>query len=130
MRVVFECSCTYRGTSLNKVLLQGPNLLNNLIRILCRFHREHVAFIGDIEHMFHQFQVSPQDRDHLHFLWFKDGDFQATPTTYRMEVFLFSAIYALQSIANDFRTAEDYETAECLSTNCYVDDLLHSTPSE
>ena len=74
MRVVFDCSCTYRGTSLNKVLLQGPNLLNNLIGILCRFRREHVAFIGDIEHMFHQFQVSPQDRDHLRFLWFKDGD--------------------------------------------------------
>ena len=31
MRFVFDCSCTYRGTSLNKVLLQEPNLLNNLI---------------------------------------------------------------------------------------------------
>ena len=87
-------------------MLQGPNLLNNLIGILCRFRREHVAFIGDIEHMFHQFQVSPQDRDHLRFLWFKDGDCQATPTTYRMKVFLFGAIcspacanYALKSIA-------------------------------
>ena len=55
MRFVFDCSCTYRGTSLNKVLLQGPNLLNNLIGILCRFRIEHVSFIGDIEHMFHQF---------------------------------------------------------------------------
>ena len=137
MRVAFDCSCTYRGTSLNKVLLQGPNLLNNLIGILCRFRREHVAFIGDIEHMFHQFQVSPQDRDHLRFLWFKDGDCQATPTTYRMKVFLFGAIcspacanYALKSIAKDFRTEENYEAAECLSTNCYVDDLLHSMSTE
>ena len=44
MRVVFDCSCTYRGTSPNKVLLQGPNLLNNLIGIPCRLLREHVAF--------------------------------------------------------------------------------------
>ena len=34
MRVVFDCSCSYRGTSLNKVMLQGHTLLNNLIDIL------------------------------------------------------------------------------------------------
>ena len=131
MRVVFDCSCT----SLNKVLLQGPN--NNLIGILCRIRREHVAFIGDIEHMFHQFQVPPPGRDHLRFLWFKYGDCQATPTTYRMKVFLFGetyspacANYALKSIAKYFRTEGNYEASECVSTNCYVDDLLHSTSTE
>ena len=52
-------------------------------------------------------------------------------------MFLFGAIYspacanyALKSIAKDFRTEENYEAAECLSTNCYVDDLLHSMSTE
>ena len=54
-----------------------------------------------------------------------------------MKVFLFGAIcspicanYASKSIAEDFRTEYNYEAAECLSTNCYVYDLLHCMSTE
>ena len=36
-RVVFDCSMTYKGYSLNKSLLQGPDMMNNIVGILCRF---------------------------------------------------------------------------------------------
>ena len=35
IRVVFDCSAVYKGTSLNKNLLQGLDLMNSLMGVLC-----------------------------------------------------------------------------------------------
>ena len=48
IRVMFDCSARYAGTCLNQALLQGPDLTNNLLGVLCRFRQEtifHVMFI-------------------------------------------------------------------------------------
>lgn len=37
MRVVFDCSAMYKGTSLNKNLLPGPDMTNSLTSVLGRF---------------------------------------------------------------------------------------------
>ena len=37
IRIVFDCSATFMGHSLNKYLLQGPDLTNSLVGVLCRF---------------------------------------------------------------------------------------------
>jgi hypothetical protein len=71
IRVVFDCSAKFNGTSLNDYLLQGPDQINNLLGILCRFRQERVAFLTDIKGMFHQFVVSEEYRDLLRFLWGK-----------------------------------------------------------
>jgi hypothetical protein len=52
IRVVFDCSARYRGTSLNDQLLQGPDLTNSLAGVLTRFREEPVAFMSDVESMF------------------------------------------------------------------------------
>ena len=54
LRVVFDCRPPYKGTSLYKVLLQGPDLTNSLIGVLPRFYQEPIAIMADIEGMFHQ----------------------------------------------------------------------------
>lgn len=49
IRVVFDCSALYEGTSLNQQLLQGPDLTNNLVGVHCRFRNEPIAFSCDAE---------------------------------------------------------------------------------
>ena len=44
LRVVFDCSASYKKQSLNIHLLQGPDLANSFIGVLCRFHQEEIAF--------------------------------------------------------------------------------------
>ncbi|KAK3719598.1 hypothetical protein QZH41_015732, partial [Actinostola sp. cb2023] len=68
IRVVFDCSAEYQGHSLNRHLLQGPDLTNTLIGVLCRFRQEPIVFACDIEGMFHQVRVNEDHRDLLRFL--------------------------------------------------------------
>ena len=68
VRVVFDCSAKYRGSSLNDQLLEGPDLTNTLVGVLTRFRQEQVAFMADIEAMFYQVRVCPGDCDYLRFL--------------------------------------------------------------
>ena len=79
VRVLFDCAARYCGTSLNQQLLQGPNLTNPLVGVLIRFRQEPTAMAADIEAMFHQVYVDPQDRDALRFLWWLPKGTRRTP---------------------------------------------------
>ena len=65
LRVVFDCSANYRNQSLNSHLMQGPDLTNKLVGVLCRFRQENIALVCDIEAMYHQVKVNPEHRDML-----------------------------------------------------------------
>ena len=43
IRVVFDSSAENEGVSLNKELLSGPDMANNLLGVLIRFRRYHIA---------------------------------------------------------------------------------------
>ena len=92
IRVVFNCSARYRGTSLNEQLLQGPDLANPLVAVLLRFRQEPIALMADIEAMFHQVRVTPDDSDVLRFLWWPDGDMNRPLEEFQMTVHLFGAV--------------------------------------
>ena len=92
LRVVFDCSAKYRGISLNDTLLKGPDFINSLVGILCRFRKHSIAFGCDVEKMFYAFQVHPEDRNYLRFLWWKGGNTELPLSTYRMTAHLFGAI--------------------------------------
>ena len=108
IRVVFDCSAIFKKESLNKHLLQGPDLTNNLCGVLCRFRLESVAFMCHIEAMFYQVRVTKDCRDMLRFLWWENGDTSRQPQEYRKTVHLFGAAsspacsnYALKTTADD-----------------------------
>ena len=40
LRIVFDCAARYKGVYLKDTLLKGPDLVNALVGILCRFRKE------------------------------------------------------------------------------------------
>ena len=54
IQVVFDGSSEYRGRSINKELLAGPDLTNQTVGTLIKFRQDKVAFVADIEKMFFQ----------------------------------------------------------------------------
>ena len=132
IRVVFDVSARFRGESLNSHLLQGPDLMNSLVGVLCRFRKEKIAITCDVEQMFHQFRVSPKHRDYLRFLWHDEGEL----VDYRLTVHPFGAIsspgcanYGLKRIALLFADECDQDAAKFLTEDFYVDDGLKSVSS-
>ena len=127
-RVVFDCSAKYKNTSLNEHLLQGPDMMNSLVGILCRFRKEEIAISCDIEKMFYNFYVDEEDRDYLRFLWLIDGIVKE----FRMTVHLFGATsspavatYGLRKLAQNHQDQFPV-AARFIERNFYVDDGITS----
>ncbi|XP_035657338.1 uncharacterized protein LOC118403009 [Branchiostoma floridae] len=134
MRVVFDCAASYAGTSLNKELLQGPDLTSTLFGVLTRFRQEPVALMADIEAMFSQVKVPSEDRDYQRFMWWPEGQINKPLEEYRMTVHVFGATsspscanYALKRLADDCKDQYDEEVLKAIKGDFYVDDLLKST---
>ena len=60
------------GSSLNNALSTEPDLLQNLVHVLIRLRKYQYAVSADIEAMFLQVGVHPQDQPSFHFLWRQD----------------------------------------------------------
>ena len=136
LRVVFDCSAKYKNISLNDTLLKGPDFINSLVGILCRFRKHSIAFGCDVEKMFYAFHVHPEDRNYLRFLWWKGGNTDLPLSTFRMTAHLFGAIsspacatFGLRHIAQEF-PAYGTDVSEFINEDFYVDDGLKSISSE
>ena len=134
-RIVFDCAAESNGTSLNKEVLQGPDLNNTLLGVLLRFRQHPVAITADIEAMFHQVRVPVQQRDVLRFLWRPDKDLE--PKTYRMTVHLFGGTwspsvctFALKQLAKDYEENFPAKVIEAVRKDFYVDDFLKTLETE
>ncbi|XP_006824059.1 uncharacterized protein LOC102809470 [Saccoglossus kowalevskii] len=128
IRVVFDFGAEYGGTSLNKQLMQGPDLTNSLVRVLLRFRQDRVALMADIEAMFSQVKVPKEHQDYQRFLWWPNGDVTQPVAEYRMMVHIFGATsspgcanYALKNSAD---SSEDTNVRSTIQHNFYVDDML------
>ena len=129
--MVFDCAATYRGTSLNAQVLQGPDLSNKVVGVLLRFCEEPVALMANVEAMNHQLKVDPDGVDALRFSWYSDCNLTREPEEYHMTVQLFGGVwsasctnYGLQRAVKDNSGASDPEVARSVEKNFKVDDLL------
>ena len=111
--------------------------MNSLVGVLTRFRQDPVAFMSDVEAMFHQVRVSPEDRSALRFLWWPDRNIDLKPKELMMSVHLFGAVsspscanFVLRKTAADNRDHFSDEAIKTVEYNFYVDDCLKSVESE
>ena len=114
--------CKRLPYSLNDKLLQGPDFTNSLVGVLTRFREERVALMSDVESMFYQVRVQPDDRSVLHFLWWPEGNLDADPEELMMTLHLFGGIsspscanFALRNTTSDNRQEFELETVNTVS---------------
>ena len=78
VRVVFDCYAKYRRSSLNDQLLQGPDFDHELASSDTISSRARCP-MSDVEVMFHQVHVNPENCNTLRFLWWPDNDPRLEP---------------------------------------------------
>ncbi|XP_043474385.1 uncharacterized protein LOC122506335 [Leptopilina heterotoma] len=107
LRVVFDGSCaTKTGISLNEALMIGPTIQVGVFTLLIRFRQYPIALTADIEKMYRQFLIHPEDRKSKKILWRDD-----------------ETIRCLKQLAEDERNRYP-RAAEVLENDFYVDDLI------
>ena len=128
LHVVFDCASKYCGQSINDKCKQGPDLCNKLFHVFLRFLCHGYAVISDVEAMYYQVKVPPEERDALRFLWFgENGKIEH----YRITCYVFgvvwcsnAATYALRRPLLDF---DGYDPlVEDAILNCFYVDCLIS----
>ena len=134
--MVFDLSAEFHGTSINKALLPGADLTNQIVGVLLRFREEKIAVTGDIEAMYHQVKVPQNQRCFLRFLWWKDSDSSKFIVDHEMTARVFGGIslpscsnYALKKTAADNIKKYGEDVSSILRQNFYVDDMLKNFPS-
>ncbi|KMQ85515.1 hypothetical protein RF55_15882 [Lasius niger] len=129
LRVVFNGSQRTRtGESLNSHLLVGANLLPALSDVLLRWRWHRYVLVTDIEKMYRQIIVHPEDRDHQRILWRHNvagrvREYRLKTVTYGLACAPFLAIRTLKQLATN-EEARYPRGAIALRRDCYVDDIV------
>ena len=69
IRIVFDLSARYEGTSLNDMIYSGPKLQREFFDVLLRFRFHPIAIVCDIAEMYLGIQIPEDDRAYHRFLW-------------------------------------------------------------
>ena len=69
VRIVYESATRYGGISLNDTMFTGPNLQQDILDVLLRFHRNPVALVADLTEIFSQVIMTMKDRRYHRLLW-------------------------------------------------------------
>ena len=101
---------------MNDLLLHGSDFTNNIVSVLLKFRQQPVAVMGDVEKMFHQVLVAPDDRDCLRYYWWLNGKSCAN--------------FALRQSIEDNRSKFDPNLCQAALQNFYVDDFLCAVADE
>ena len=135
MRVVFDCSVEFARISLNKEIIAGTDLTNQLVGVFARVKEERTAYMPDIEAMFLQVKVLENQRSLSIFLWQEYGDPRMEVKEFEMCVQLFGgksspscSNYTLKRTSAGSQTGFGEDAAKTLLENIYVHGMLKSSP--
>ncbi|UYV65529.1 hypothetical protein LAZ67_3004603, partial [Cordylochernes scorpioides] len=112
---------------------EGPKLQNNIFNILLRFRTNSVALVADIEKMYRQIRLHPDDIKYQTILWrdFKDLELQEYNlliVTYGLACAPYLAIRTLHQIAHEVQVSNP-GISKIIREDFYVDDLLTGCPT-
>ena len=130
VRRVCNAASEFEGQSLNKSLFIGPGLLQNLVGIIFRFREKPFGMSKDIESLFLQVQVPPEDAKCLRFVWRENQSDEISTYEYTWHIFGAKdlptcANYALQRTSMD--NEEEFPVASrIVKRNFCMDDFLYS----
>ena len=124
VRVVMDCK-----VELNKYLLSGPNLLNEVPGVLLRFRSGLYTFSGDVKKMFLRIFLPAQDRPFHCFLWRTPGG-QLKFLQFQVHVFgnagsPFLALFVVKEHAKKY-AQEEPKAVDTIYHSTLVDDVLDS----
>uniref|UniRef100_A0A453YZM1 Endonuclease n=1 Tax=Anopheles gambiae TaxID=7165 RepID=A0A453YZM1_ANOGA len=130
VRIIWDAAAKVQGTSLNDMLLKGPDELISLPGVLFRFRMYGIAVCADVKEMFLQIRMRDEDKHAQRFLWREDPADDIA--TYFVDVVTFgsacspaTAQYVKNRNAKEH--AEKYPRAvRGILTSTYVDDYLDS----
>ena len=134
LRTVLNGSArTSSSRSLNDLLHSGPNLLPNLIDLICRWRIYQFAFSADIEKMYRQILLHDEDQHMQSILWRKSSSapvevYRLRAVTYSLVSATFLAQCTIKQLAVDHQT-EFPLGAKVLQEEVYMDDVLSGAHS-
>lgn len=131
VRPVYDASCkTDNGNSLNSQLLVGPTIQSDLFSLMIRSRKYNCAVTGDIEKMYRQVWVYPEDSEYQRILHRapnsdKVENYRLKTVTFGVSSPPFLAIRTLYQIGEDIKSS-DPELAEKIQNYFNVDDFFDS----
>lgn len=135
IRVVFDCSMkTSSGYSLNDLLLKGPTVQAELFDIICRFRCFEFVITADIQKMYRQVKINPNQVYLQNILWRENSDdplqcLELQTVTYGAKSAPYLATRCLVQLAEDSKLKFPL-AAEAVLHQCYVDDILSGANSQ
>lgn len=127
IRVVFDGSASSSsGVSLNQILMVGPNVQDSLFSILIRARQYRYILSADIEKMYRQVQVHPDDRKLQLILWREDESqpiktLQLNTLTYGTASASYLSTKCLSLLGDE---QNDELIKDIIKHDFYVDDLI------
>lgn len=132
LRVVFNASSpTTSGVSFNDLQMVGPTVQDDLLSILLRFRTHKIVLAADVEKMYRQLIVHPEDRNLQLIVWRNSPSepvkaYKLNTVTYGTASAPFLATRCLKQIGLE---CEDTTIGEIIIHDFYVDDLVTGADS-
>ena len=129
VRVVFDASCkTSSGVSLNDALYCGPVIQQDLRSLIYRCRIKQIMLVSDVEKMFRQIGINPEDRALQCVLWRPTPSaelctYELNTVTYGTKPAPFLATRTLKQLAMDEKHRFPL-AARAISEDVYMDDVI------
>ena len=134
-RVCHDAAQKVDGVCLNDLILPGPDLMNDHVKVMMNFRRHRYCAQADIKGFFYQIGVDKRDQNVFQFVWFEDDEL-TKPCFCIFLVYIFGAkcspfvcTYVLRHHAWINAEAFGPEVVDAINNSFYVDDFLRSFPT-